>query len=133
MNRPSVFISYGSRDAKLAERVAGALKHLGFDALDSIRDVRPGKNWGKAIQSAIKRSDAVIMVALTPHTLSTSWMGYEAGIAEASGKRIMLLLPSKYPVTELPDDFASTPIVDIDPQMPERAAQDVASRLAAAA
>jgi TIR domain-containing protein len=133
MTKPSVFMSYRNRDAKLAERVASALKHLGFDALDPTRDLRPGESWRRAIQSAIKRSDAVIMVALTPHALSSSWMAYEARIAEALGKRIMLLLPSKYPVTELPDDFASTPIVDIDPQMPERAAQDVASRLAAAA
>ena len=132
MKRPSVFMSYPNRDAKLAERVASALKHLGFDALDPRRDLRPGESWRKAIQSAIKRSDAVIMVALTPQALSASWMGYEAGIAEASGKRIMLLLPNKYPLTELPDDFASTPIVEIDPQAPERAARDVASRLAAA-
>jgi len=125
-------MSYPNRDAKLAERVASALKHLGFDALDPRRDLRPGESWRKAIQSAIKRSDAVIMVALTPQALSASWMGYEAGIAEASGKRIMLLLPNKYPLTELPDDFASTPIVEIDPQAPERAARDVASRLAAA-
>jgi len=132
MSKPSVFMSYRNRDAKLAGRVASALKHLGFDALDPTRDLRPGENWRKAIQSAIKRSDAVIMVALTPQALSASWMGYEAGIAEALGKRIMLLLPNKYPVAELPDDFASTPIVEIDPQAPERAAHDVASRLAAA-
>ncbi len=133
MSKPSVFMSYPNRDAKLAERVASALKHLGFDALDPTRKLRPGESWRKAIQSAIKRSDAVIMVASTPHTLSSSWMGYEAGIAEVLGKRVMLLLPNKYPVTELPEDFASTPIVDIDPQAPERAAHDVASRLAAAA
>jgi hypothetical protein len=126
-------MSYRNRDAKLAERVASALKHLGFDALDPTRDLRPGESWRKAIQSAIKRSDAVIMVALTPQALSASWMAYEAGIAEALGKRIMLLLPNKYPVTELPDDFASTPIVEIDPQAPEQAAHDVASRLASAA
>jgi hypothetical protein len=107
------------------------LKHLGFDAWNA-KEVRPGEDWGKAIQPAIKQSDALVMVALTPQTLSSSWMAYEAGIAEALGKRVMLLLPNKYPVTELPADFASTPIVEIDPQAPERAAHDVASRLAAA-
>jgi hypothetical protein len=131
MTKRSVFISYRIRDAELGERVATALKHLGFDAWNAM-GVRPGEDWGKAIQSAIKQSDAVIMVALTPQTLSSSWMAYEAGIAEALGKRVILLLPSKYPVTELPDDFASTSIVEIDPQAPERAAHDVASRLAAA-
>jgi hypothetical protein len=133
MTKPSVFMSYPKRDAKLAERVASALKHLGFDALDPKRKLRPGESWRKAVQSAIKRSDAVIMVASTPYTLSTSWMGYDAGIAEVLGKRVMLLLPNKYPVTELPEDFAATPIVEIDPGAPERAARDVASRLASAA
>jgi TIR domain len=133
MSKPSVFMSYPKRDAKLAQRVASELKHLGFDALDPTRKLRPGESWQKAIESAIKRSDAVIMVASTPHILSASWMGYEAGIAEVLGKRVMLLLPNKYPATELPEDFASTPIVEIDPQAPEHAARDVASRLASAA
>src|ERR1700752_3312284 len=100
MIKPSVFISYRNRDAKLAERFASALKHLGFDALDPTRDLRPGESWRRAIQSAIKRSDAVIMVALTPHGLSSSWMAYEAGVAEALGKRVVLLLPNKYTATE---------------------------------
>jgi hypothetical protein len=132
MSKRSVFISYRNRDAELGERFATALKHLGFDAWNAV-EVRPGEDWGKAIQSAIKQSDALVMVALTPQTLSSSWMSYEAGIAEALGKRVMLLFPNKYPVTELPADFASTPIVEIDPQAPEQAAHDVASRLASAA
>jgi TIR domain-containing protein/nucleoside 2-deoxyribosyltransferase-like protein len=131
MSKRSVFISYGNRDAELGERVASALKHLGFDAWLDV-EMQPGENWRKAIQSAIKQSDALVIVALTPQTLSSSWMAYEVGIAEALGKRVMLLIPNKYPVTELPDDFASTPTVEIDPQAPERAAHDVASRLAAA-
>jgi hypothetical protein len=133
MTRRRVFISYKSSDAALAKQVAIALKPLGFDALNAKRESRSGEDWAKTTQSAIKRSDAVIMVALTPQNLSSSWMSYEAGVAEALGKRVMLLIPNTYPVTELPAEFASTPIVEIDPQAPERAAQDVASRLAAAA
>jgi hypothetical protein len=82
------------------------------------------------VKSAIKRADAVIMLASSPDNLTSSWMPYEAGGAEALGKDVMLLLPNKYPVTELPSEFASTQIVDLDPQAPERAAQEVASRLA---
>ncbi len=130
MTKPSVFISYGQRDAELAERVEAALKQFGLEAFNPAREMRPGGDWRKSIQSAIKRSDAVIMLALTPQYLSSSWMSYEAGIAEALGKRVMLLLPNRYSVTELPADFASTQIVEFDPQAPERAAHDIASRLA---
>ncbi len=130
MTKPSVFISYGQRDAELAGRVEAALKHFGFEAFNPAREARPGGDWRKSIQSAIKRSDAVIMLALTPQYLSSSWMPYEAGIAEALGKRVMLLLPNGYSVTELPADFASTQVVEFDPQAPERAAHDIASRLA---
>jgi hypothetical protein len=33
MTKPSIFISHGNRDAKLAKKVAIALNHLGFEAL----------------------------------------------------------------------------------------------------
>jgi len=130
MTKPSVFISHGQRDTALAERFGSALKRLRFEALDPARDARAGQSWRTRVKSAIKRADAVVMLASSPEILSSSWMSYEAGGAEALGKDIMLLLPSKYPVAELPAEFASTQIVELDPQAPERAAQEVASRLA---
>jgi hypothetical protein len=130
MTKASVFISYGQRDAALAERFGSALKRLGFEAIDPARDLRAGQSWRTTVKSAIKRADAVIMLASSPQNLSSSWMSYEAGGAEALGKQVMLLLPSKYPVTELPPEFASNQIVELDPQAPERAAEEVASRLA---
>ena len=50
-------------------------------------------------------------------------MSYEAGVAETLGKQVVLLLPDKYPVAELPADFASTTVLDFDPQAPEVARQ----------
>ncbi|HWN51681.1 MAG TPA: toll/interleukin-1 receptor domain-containing protein [Xanthobacteraceae bacterium] len=126
----NVFISHGQRDTELAERVEIALERLGLEAFNPARDLRPGDDWRRSIQTAIKRSDAMIILVSRPQYLSSSWTSYEVGIAEALGKRVMLLLPSKYPVTELPADFASTQIVEFDPQAPERAAYDIASRLA---
>jgi nucleoside 2-deoxyribosyltransferase len=132
MTKPSVFISHGQRDAALAERVGTALERLGLEAVDPARALRAGQSRRATIQSAIKRADAMIMLISSPQSLSSSWMSYEAGVAEALGKHVMLLLPNKYPVTELPAEFASTQIVELDPQAPERAAHEVASRLALA-
>lgn len=130
MTKPSVFISYSRRDAELGRRLEMALKHVGLEALNPARELQPGEDWRKSIQSAIKRSDVVITLVSTPQSLRSSWTSYEVGVAEALGKRVMLLLPSKYSVAELPADFASTPIVEFDPEAPERAARDIASRLA---
>ena len=130
MANPSVFISYGHRDAALAERFGSALRRLGFEALDPGREARGGQSRRAAVKSSMRRAGAVITLASSPHNLTSGWVSYEAGVAEALGKDVMLLLPSKYPVTELPSEFASTQIVDLDTEAPERAAHEVASRLA---
>ncbi|MBI3759206.1 MAG: toll/interleukin-1 receptor domain-containing protein [Deltaproteobacteria bacterium] len=132
MNKHSVFISYSRRDADLAKAVESALERLGLKAFNPASDMRAGDDWRKSIQAAIKRSDALIMLVGSPHNLSTSWTSYEIGIAEALGKRIMVLLPSRFPVAELPAEVRSVQVVDFDPKAPERAARDIAARLAAA-
>jgi len=129
MSRPNVFISYRQRDAEVAQRLAAALKNFDVEAYNPAHELRSGEDWRKSIQSAIRSADAVVVVALAPQNLSSSWTSYETGIAEALGKRVMLLLPNRNSVTELPGDFASTQIVEFDPQSPEGAAHDIASWL----
>ncbi|HEY4921500.1 MAG TPA: toll/interleukin-1 receptor domain-containing protein [Xanthobacteraceae bacterium] len=129
MSKPSVFISWMQRDAALAQRFEAALRHAGVNASNPTRDAVVGEDWRKSTRSAIKSADAVIVLALAPQNLSSSWMSYEAGLAEALGKRIMLLLPNRNSVADLPADFASTQVVQFDPQSPESAARDIASRL----
>jgi hypothetical protein len=128
-----LFVSYSQRDAELGQRFEVALRNLGIQTINPLRDMRPGENWRKSIQVAIKQSDGVVTLASTPHSLSSGWRSYELGIAEALDKPVMLLLPNRYPVTELPADFASTQIVEFDPEAPDRAAHDITSRLASAA
>jgi hypothetical protein len=128
MTKPTVFVSYSRRDAELGRRFQDALRRLGLKTLNP--DVPPGEDWRHSIQSAIRQSDVVVTLTSTPESLRSSWTSYEAGMAEALGKRMLLLLPNRYSVADLPEDFASTQIVEFDPQAPERAAQDIASRLA---
>jgi nucleoside 2-deoxyribosyltransferase len=129
MTRPSVFLSYSSRDRDVAGRVERALKRLGLAAFNPARDVHVGEHWRKAIQAAIKRADALVLLATSPQSAASSWMAYEAGVAEALGKPVMILLPDKYPVTELPADFAAGQVLDFDPEAPERAAREIVDRL----
>src|SRR5258708_12870370 len=70
MTKPGVFISHGQRDAALAERFGSALKRVGFEAVDGAREWRAGQSWRARVKSAIKRADAVVMLASSPEILS---------------------------------------------------------------
>jgi hypothetical protein len=130
MTEPSVFISYSRHDADVAKRFESVLESLGLQAFNPAREIRPGEDWRKAVRGAIRRSDALLLIA-SPHALVSSWASYETGMAEALGKRVMVLLSNRHSVTELPEEVAAGEIVDFDPQAPERAAQDIVARLAA--
>ena len=130
MSKRSVFLSSGARDKVVARRVESELKRLGLNAFNPDREVRPGDDWRKAVQAAIRRADALILVATTPQSAEASWMGYEAGMAEALGKRVMFLLPKKYPATALPADLGSGHLLAFDPKSPKQAARVILDQLA---
>jgi hypothetical protein len=128
MSKPNIFISSSHRDAGVAKKFGAALEDLGVHAFNTDEELQGGDDWRKTVRAGIKRSDAVIILAVTPQSLSSSWMSYEAGLAETLGKQVMVLLPNKYPIAELPADFASTTVLDFDPQAPEAAAKKIATR-----
>jgi hypothetical protein len=128
MSKPNIFISHSSRDTEAARQFGAALEDLGMHTFITNQDIQAGEDWRKKIQAGIKRSDAVIILAVTPENLSSGWMSYEAGLAETLGKQVVVLLPDKYPATELPADFASTTVLDFDPQAPGLAAKKIARR-----
>jgi nucleoside 2-deoxyribosyltransferase len=127
-----VFISSTHLDAKLAARVESELERLGLDAVNATREIEPGEDWRKTIKQAIKRADAVIMLMASPQRATSSWMSYEAGVAEALGKHLMVLIPNNYSVSELPAEVTVSHVVNFDPQAPEDAARDIAEYLRAA-
>ncbi len=132
MSKRSIYLSYSQRDSEIAARVEKTLRRLGFDAFNPARDVSPGEDWRKAIQAAVKRSDALILLITSPDSVVASWMSYEAGMAEALEKRVLVLASNRHSVSELPAELGGVPIVDLDPLAPERAAQHVVEELAAA-
>jgi hypothetical protein len=131
MSKRSVFISHSKRDAAVARQLANNLRRLGLTALNSADTLQPGDDWRKTTQTAIKQSDALILIA-SPDALSSSWALYETGAAEALGKRVMVLLPERHSVAELPGEISGSQVVGFDPRSPERAAHDIATLLAAA-
>jgi nucleoside 2-deoxyribosyltransferase len=129
---PKIFISHSSRDAALAAKLEKELERLGLPTFNPSHEIDPNQNWRKAILAAIRRADALIVLVASPEAASTSWVGYETGMAEALGKRVIVLASQDHSPAELPADLAASQIVGFDPAEPERAARDIVERLAAA-
>jgi hypothetical protein len=74
-----VFISHDSTDAKLAKRIADALKKAGFQTWDE-KQIFPGENWAESLAKALQESDAMV-VLLTPNSVHSSNIQHEIGYA----------------------------------------------------
>lgn len=132
MKLMNVFLSYSARDTAVAAQIEKALEGLGLSAFNPAKDIGAGADWRKSVQAAIRKSDMVLLLVASPDTVANSWMSYEAGMADALGKDVVALVPDRYPVSQLPPDVAVRQVLRLDPNSPERAARDIASRLAAA-
>ena len=59
---PRVFISYSSKDQKVARTICTALGHRGVTCWISFRDVQPGQNFQEQIVKAIRASKIMVLV-----------------------------------------------------------------------
>lgn len=130
---PKVFLSHSRRDADLAAGVARELRRLGIEPFHEVESVDPGGDWRQSIKDAIRGADAFALVVVAPEVTSSSWAGYELGMAEALGKPILVLLSHNRTASELPPDMSELPVVAFDPERPEQAAREIVDRLLAAA
>jgi hypothetical protein len=80
---PRVFLSYGSEDARLADRVKAAMREHGFDVRDAA-EIAPGEPFKAAVQKMIRESDLVLGLVTSefasPHVIA------ELNAAEQSAK-----------------------------------------------
>ncbi|HLY57557.1 MAG TPA: toll/interleukin-1 receptor domain-containing protein, partial [Stellaceae bacterium] len=60
-----VFISYSSKDAKVAGTVCEALERRGLKCWISSRDIEPGQNFQQAIVRAIRAARVMVLVFTT--------------------------------------------------------------------
>jgi nucleoside 2-deoxyribosyltransferase len=129
-----IFISYSRRDAAIAKRIAHALEKIEepqtvltfFDD----KDLKAGADFRETVRSNIQSSDAVLVVATSPDAIAHTWTGYEVGIAEALRKPVILAASNRFPSSDFQEDLSSLPIVQFDPERPEKAAPEIAGRLA---
>lgn len=93
MEKPTVFLSHSSRDSQkltllremLERKTAGTLNlFLSSDG----QSIPFGRNWVASIEHALD-STAIMFSFLTPNSLSSSWVSFEAGYAYARGVRVI--------------------------------------------
>jgi TIR domain len=126
MTKRSVFLSSRARDTAAAAKLAMALDQIGFETFNASTDVLPGADLRKSIQTAMRRSDMVLLMMSSPDDGLSSWMQYEAGMADALGKMVLTLVPDRFSMSQLPLDMLGQRVVQWDPNSPDLAAKLVA-------
>ncbi len=83
-----VFISYSTKDAKLAGGIKRGLEQLGMDVFIAHEDITPSAEWVETILENLKSTD-VFMPIITEEFLESDWTDQESGIAFAGEKIII--------------------------------------------
>jgi hypothetical protein len=83
-----VFISYSSRDAEHAKRVAAALKSEGLEYFMAEGAIEGGDQIDTAVLSALKDSHEMCVLC-TPNSMKNRWVFTEVGAGWAMDKRIV--------------------------------------------
>ncbi len=89
-----VFVSYVFTDRKLAETAKRELEKRGHVSEDTEfsdeHEIAFGEDIRQHLKSEIEASDALVVV-LTDEAASSQWINYEVGLADALGKRIIVV------------------------------------------
>src|SRR5580704_11062433 len=86
----SVFLSYASADAEVANQVCQALEAQGVLCWMAPRDVKPGTQYADAIVRAINEAKALVLV-LSASAIGSSHVGREIERAASKHKQIIAL------------------------------------------
>jgi nucleoside 2-deoxyribosyltransferase len=88
-----IFISYAREDRDLLRAVQEAIRKRFADVvfLDlNPHDYKPGKNLRRIIQERIKSANKVAIID-SDHSANSAWVNYEAGMAAALDKPILVM------------------------------------------
>lgn len=96
-----VFISHSSKDHEIAERICMELEKKGVICWMAPRDIAPGEEWARAINTAITSSSAFIII-YSKNSAASTQVPKEIGLAGAKNSYI---IPYKIDDTKLTDEF----------------------------
>lgn len=113
----NIFISYSLKDKHLIPKVEKELKRKGITSeankfIDTQSVFIPGSNIRDALREAIKQANKVVLL-WTEQSANSQWVNYEAGMAEALDKQIVIVVP-KGSSSKIPSNLSELQILEID-------------------
>jgi hypothetical protein len=92
-DKPTIFFSHSARDRELLASIKAAFDERtgGVYALFLSSDgssIPFGRNWTKAVEDGLERA-RLMYVFLTPASLASAWIYFEAGFAYSKGVRVV--------------------------------------------
>jgi hypothetical protein len=108
----NVFISYARSDSGEAERLVKALRATNVAGWLDDADIAAGESVPSAVRDALKQSSAVV-VLLSPRALTSQWVQFEIGAAEALNKKIIpVIVAGDHLEEQLPDILKERTMID---------------------
>lgn len=91
-----IFLSYAQQDRKIAEQIEGYLRKHGIvtdtdvEFFDPQKGIQAGDNIRETLKNEIIASSRVVIIT-SPNSDQSQWVNYEAGMALALGKPIVVI------------------------------------------
>lgn len=91
-----IFVSYAYEDRESLDNLEEELRDHGIigdkpvSFIDPLKEVKVGENIREAIRKQVQSADKVIIIH-TDKSESSQWVNYEAGMADALNKPIIIL------------------------------------------
>jgi hypothetical protein len=96
----NILISYDHKDQNIIEKIEPELRKHGvigdepYKIIDPFKDIKQGENVREKLLYQMRSANLVVFL-VTNNTASSTWVNYEAGIAHALDKNILLLFGKK--------------------------------------
>jgi succinyl-CoA synthetase alpha subunit len=113
----NVFLSYASEDKLLIRKVLDQLKAKGvLSPREKVVDISaiavPGSSMRRQVREAIENASKFVVV-WNDTALTSDWVNYEIGMAEALGKPILVVVP-KGETSRIPGNLKETQVIEME-------------------
>lgn len=93
MQKPTIFFSHSSKDKSRVQAVKDRMDSITGGAVDIFQSsdgqsIPLGRNWVHKIEEGLDQA-VIMFVFVTPNSLSSNWIYFEAGYAYSRGKQVI--------------------------------------------
>jgi predicted nucleotide-binding protein len=124
----NIYISYNSKDAKIAQSISSRLKAKGHKVILDVDALIPGQDWRTTLMSALESSDAVVAL-ISKNSLSAHYVMTEVGAARALKKNLIPIVIGNIPFPLAIQDIFSIPIPEITEEKTEEAVNQISGAI----